>query len=363
MSDRIFNFSAGPAVLPLAVLEKAQGEVVDFRGAGMSIMEMSHRSKEADGVIKGAEQSIRDVLGVPEDYAVLFLQGGASLQFAMAPMNLYIEGKPIDVLHTGSWTKKAITEMEKTATYRLAGSTAEEKFRRLPRADEIKFSPDASYVHLCSNNTIAGTQWKAFPDAGEVPLAADMSSDIMSRRVDVSRFGLIYAGAQKNLGPAGVTLVIIRRDLADRAPEDLPAMLQYRTHIKGSSLYNTPPVFAIYMMGLVMEWVQNEGGLPAMEKRNQEKAQVLYDAIDASGFFYCPVEKADRSLMNVVFRITGDKEDLEKQFAAEATQAGLSGLKGHRSVGGLRASIYNAHPVEGVRALVEFMKRFEKKNG
>ncbi|MBE7470204.1 MAG: 3-phosphoserine/phosphohydroxythreonine transaminase [Anaerolineae bacterium] len=363
MSDRIFNFSAGPAVMPEPVLERARDEMLNFQDSGMSVMEMSHRSPEFEGILARTERGLRQAMGIPDDYAVLFLQGGASLQFSMVPMNLYLPGRPIDVLHTGAWTEKAIEEIKKVAECRLAASTEAEKFRRLPRPDEIEFNPDASYVHICSNNTIFGTQWRSFPDTGGVPLVADMSSDILSRPVDVSKFGLIFAGAQKNIGPAGVTLVVMRKELAERAPASTPTMLKYATHIKNNSLYNTPPTFGIYMIGLVMDWIEAEGGVVAIEERNEAKAKLLYGTIDATGFYTGTVEKQDRSYMNVNFRIQGSNEELEKKFAKEAEAAGLSGLKGHRSVGGLRASIYNAMPLEGVQTLVDFMREFERKNG
>lgn len=363
MSDRIFNFSAGPAVMPVPVLERARDELLNFQGCGMSVMEMSHRSPEFEGILAHAETGLRQNLDIPDDYAVLFLQGGASLQFSMVPMNLYRPGQPIDVLHTGAWTEKAIEEIKKVAEYRLAASTEAEKFRRLPRPAEIEFNPAASYVHICSNNTIFGTQWRSFPATGDVPLVADMSSDILSRPVDVSKFGLIFAGAQKNIGPAGVTVVIMRKDLAERTPATLPTMLKYTTHLKNNSLYNTPPTFSIYMIALVMDWIQAEGGLVAIEERNEAKAKLLYRAIDASEFYTGTVEKQDRSTMNVNFRIQGNNEELEKKFAKETEANGLSGLKGHRSVGGLRASIYNAMPLEGVQALVDFMVEFERKYG
>lgn len=363
MTERVFNFSAGPAVLPLPVLKTAQEELLNYRGCGMSVMEMSHRSKEFTQIIEKAEAGLRSILNISDDYAVLFLQGGASLQFSMVPMNLYLEGKPVDILHTGSWTKKAISEHKKLCDYTLAASTESENFMRLPRKEEIRLNPNASYVYMCSNNTIFGTQYREYPQTGDVPLVADMSSDILSKPIDVNHFGLIFAGAQKNIGPSGVTLVIVRKDLAERAKESLPTMLQYRTHIKEKSLYNTPPTFGIYIAMLVTEWIEQIGGLSAIDTINQEKAKLLYDAIDAHDFYYCPVHKEDRSLMNVVFRIQGNREDLEKKFANEAEKAGLSGLKGHRSVGGLRASIYNAQPVEGVKALVDFMSEFAVKNG
>jgi len=363
MKGRVFNFNAGPAVLPLPVLEKAREELLNYGGCGMSVMEMSHRSKEFEEILSRTEASLRRILRIPDDYAVLFLQGGASLQFSMIPMNLYLKGQPVEIIHSGSWTEKAIAEHKKLCEYHIVASSESEKFLRLPSWQGVAFNPNASYVYMCSNNTIFGTQFREFPDTGNVPLVADMSSDILSRAIDVSRFGLIFAGAQKNLGPSGVTLVIIRKDLVERAAKELPTMLQYRIHVKNNSLYNTPPTFGIYVCGLVLDWIEAEGGLPAIEKRNDEKARILYEAIDASGLFYGPVEKNSRSRMNVVFRVKGDNEDLEKKFVSEAAAAGLAGLKGHRSVGGLRASIYNAHPVEGVRALVDFMKEFERKNG
>lgn len=364
MSDRIFNFSAGPAALPLPVLEKAQAELLNYnQTAGMSVMEMSHRCKEFDEILDHAKKGIKKHLNISDDYEVLFLQGGASMQFAMIPMNLYIPGKPVDMINTGAWTKKAFKEVKKLAEWNLAASTEEVNFSRLPHKDEIKLDSNASYVHLCSNNTIFGTQFKEFPNTGDVPLICDMSSDIFSRKIDVSQFGLIFAGAQKNIGPSGLAVVIIRKDLAERADESIPTMFQFRTHIQEGSRYNTPPTFGIYMVGLVMDWIESQGGLEGLEKHNQKKADILYQAINESGFYYCPVDEQDRSLMNVVFRVQGDKEALEKQMVQEAESKGLSGLKGHRSVGGLRASIYNAQPLEAVEALVSFMKDFEKKNG
>lgn len=363
MMDRVFNFNAGPGALPLPVLEHAREELLDFRGCGMSVMEMSHRSAEFEGILERAERGLRRHLNVPNDYAVLFLQGGGSLQFAMAPMNLYVSGRPIDVLHTGAWTAKAIEEMKKVAVYRLAASTESERFTRLPRAEEIKWNPEASFVYLASNNTIEGTQWQSFPATGQVPLVADMSSDILSRAVDVSRFGLMFAGAQKNLGPAGVTVVILRRELAERADKSLPTLLQYRTHIKERSLYHTPATFAVYIVGLMMDWIEAEGGVAAIERRNIAKAKLLYDAIDAGRFYSCPVAKSDRSRMNVVFRIAGGRDELEKKFAVAARAAGLASLEGHRSVGGLRASLYNAVSLEAVQALVDFMREFERTHG
>ena len=361
---RVFNFNAGPGALPEEVLEEARAELLDYRGTGMSVMEMSHRSKAFEEINAAAEARLRALLNIPGDYAVLFLQGGGSMQFAMVPMNLYVKGRPVDFLHTGAWTAKAIADAERVGEVHIAASTAMEKFRRLPRAAEIRFSANASYAHLCSNNTIEGTQWREFPATGEIPLVADMSSDILSAPVDVSRFGLIFAGAQKNLGPAGVTVVIIRRDLAERGSTGLPAMLQYRTHMKERSLYNTPATFAVYMLKLVLEWVERQGGAAAMARRNDEKARLLYDTIDSSGGFYSsPVAVEDRSRMNVVFRIAGGDQAREKQFVREAESAGLVGLQGHRSVGGLRASLYNAVGRGAAEAIAAFMEDFEKRSG
>ncbi|MCG3207101.1 MAG: Phosphoserine aminotransferase [Anaerolineae bacterium] len=363
MPNRIYNFSAGPAVLPEPVLEQARDDLLDYHGSGMSVMEMSHRSKPFEAIITNAEASLRRLMAIPADYDVLFLQGGASLQFAMAPMNLYLAGNPIDVIHTGAWTEKAIEEINKVAACTIAGSGEASHFTRLPRPAEITLNPQASYVHICSNNTIFGSQWREFPATGNVPLVADMSSDILSRPVDVARFGLIFAGAQKNIGPAGITLVIVRQELVERAPKSLPAILQYRTFSKNNSLYNTPSTFTIYMVGLVLNWIEQQGGLAGMEAHNQHKANLLYRAIDATDFYSCPVAKEDRSLMNVIIRVNNGDEALEKKFVAEAEAAGLSTLKGHRSVGGLRASIYNAMPAEGVQALVNFMQDFEARYG
>jgi phosphoserine aminotransferase len=344
MSERIHNFSAGPAALPLSVLERAREELIVYDGSGMSIMEMSHRSKDFVAVMDNAEAGLRRIMGIPDNYEVLFLQGGASLQFSMVPMNLYLQGNPVDVINTGAWTQKAMVEI-------------------VPDPNRIRLDENASYVYLCSNNTIFGTQWRDFPQTGEIPLVADMSSDVLSRDIDVARFGLIFAGAQKNIGPAGVTIVIMQPELAERAPRTLPTMLQYRTHIKSRSRYNTPPTFGIYMISLVLDWIEAAGGLAAIEQRNDTQAQLLYDAIDNTKFYNCPVATNDRSRMNVVFRIRNGNEPLEQQFIEEATSAGLSGLKGHRSVGGLRASLYNAQTFEAVNALVEFMREFETKNG
>jgi phosphoserine aminotransferase len=361
---RAFNFNAGPGALPLPVLECIREELLDWHGSGMSVMEMSHRSPEFESINTAAEQKLRELLGISEDYGVIFVQGGGSMQFTMAPMNLYLPGKPVDVLHTGSWTAKAIGELKKGFLHNVAASTESEKFTRLPRREEMKFSPDASYVHLCTNNTIEGTQWTVLPDTGGVPLVADMSSDIASRPIDVKKYGVIFAGAQKNLGPSGVTVVIIRKDLAERADKNLPTLLQYRTHIKEKSLYHTPPTFAVYIVGLVLEWIESEGGVSGMQKRNEAKAQLLYDTIESSGGFYsCPVEKISRSRMNVVFRVAGGDDAVEKKFATEAAAAGLVGTPGHRSVGGMRVSLYNAVEPAAVETLTSFMREFQRARG
>jgi phosphoserine aminotransferase len=363
-AKRAFNFNAGPAALPLSVLERIREELLDWRGTGMSVMEMSHRSPEFEGIAARAEEGLRRHLAIPDDYAVLFLQGGGSMQFSMVPMNLCLPGKPVDLLHTGSWTAKALGELKKGVLHNVVASTEAQKFTRVPRNDEIKLSPESSYVYMCTNNTIEGTQWHSVPEIGSAPLVADMSSDIASRPIDVKKFGLIFAGAQKNLGPSGVTVVVVRKDLAERADKNLPTLLQYRTHIKERSLYHTPPTFAVYIVGLVMEWIEAEGGVTGIEKRNEAKAKRLYDTIDSSGGYYsCPVEKASRSRMNVVFRVAGDDEAIEKKFAKEAEAAGIVGTPGHRSVGGMRVSLYNAVPPEAVQALVSFMREFQRING
>jgi len=363
-AKRAFNFNAGPGALPLPVLERIREELLDWRGTGMSVMEMSHRSPEFESIIAAAEQKLRSLLGISDDYAVIFLQGGGSMQFTMVPMNLCLRGKPVDVLHTGMWTAKAIGELKKGVLHNIAVSTESEKFSRLPRPDEIKFSPDASYVHICTNNTIEGTQWTTLPDTGSVPLVADMSSDIASREIDVNKYGLIFAGAQKNLGPSGTTVVILRKDLAERAEKNLPTVLQYRTHIKEKSLYHTPPTFAVYVVGLVLEWIESEGGVAAIEKRNDAKARLLYDTIgSSSGFYHCPVENTSRSKMNVVFRVASGNEAIEKQFATEAAAHGLVGTPGHRSVGGIRVSLYNAVTLKAVETLTAFMGEFHRTCG
>ena len=362
-TKRAFNFNAGPAALPLSVLERIREEVLDYRGTGMSVMELSHRSPEFEAINNTAEQNLRRLLAIPDEYAVIFVQGGGSMQFSMVPMNLALPGKPVDVIHTGAWTAKAIGELKKGTPHNIAGSTEAENFKRVPRQEELKLSGEASYLYLCTNNTIEGTQYHALPQSA-APLVADMSSDMASRPVDVGRFGLIFAGAQKNLGPSGVTVVIVRKDLAERADKNLPTVLQYRTHIKEKSLYHTPPTFAVYVLGLVTEWIAAEGGLAGIEKRNEAKARLLYETIDGSGGYYrCPVDRASRSLMNVVFRVAGGDEAAEKEFAKGAARANLVGTPGHRSVGGMRISLYNAVELDAVEALVAFMREFERARG
>jgi phosphoserine aminotransferase len=361
MTQRIYNFSAGPAVLPIGVLEEAQRDLVALPDVGMSVLEISHRSKAFDEIIQGCEADIRKLAGMPNNYHVLFLQGGASMQFSMVPMNLLPAGGKADYISTGSWSKKAVKEAQRVGQVNIAASTESDNFTRVPRQDELKLNPDAAYVHITTNETIHGVEWKYDPEVGEVPLVADASSDIFGRPINVGKYALIYAGAQKNLAPAGVTLVFIRDDMLARSPQGMHTMLDYNTHVKNKSLYNTPPVFTIYVMRLVMKWLLEQGGLEATERRNQEKAKLIYDAIDSSSFYRGHAESGSRSLMNVTFRLPS--EDLEKQFVGEATKAGLDGLKGHRSVGGIRASIYNAFPKEGVEALVAFMKEFERTNG
>ncbi len=360
MTERIYNFSAGPAVLPLSVLEEAQRDLLALPGAGMSILEISHRSKTFDEIIKGCEADMRKLASIPDNYQVLFLQGGASLQFSMVPMNILPAGGKADYIITGAWSKKAMKEAQRTGQANVVASTESENFRRVPRQDELTLDPEAAYVHFTTNNTIFGTEWKAEP-AASAPLVADASSDIFSRPIDVSKYALIYAGAQKNLAPAGVTLVIIRDDMLVRSPATLPTMLNYNTHAKERSLYNTPPCFAIYVMRLVVRWILDQGGLEAIARKNEEKAALVYDEMDSGDFYRPHAERDSRSLMNIAFRLPS--EELEKQFISEATKAGLDGLKGHRSVGGIRASIYNAFPREGVETLVSFMKEFERARG
>jgi len=350
-----YNFYAGPAILPEEVLKKAQAELLDFNGIGLSIMEISHRSKDFEAVVKGAEDKVKSLLGVPENYTVLFLQGGATLQFGMVPMN-FLKGGKADYVNTGAWAKKAIKEAKLFGTVNVAGSSEDGNFNYVP--ESLKLSTDAAYVHVTSNETIGGIQWADFPDMGKAPLIADMSSDILSRRIDVSKFALIYAGAQKNMGPAGVTMVIIRNDLLEACPENIITMMSYKVHAGEKSLYNTPPCFAIYIVKLVLDWIEKQGGVSVIEKRNDEKAALLYGMIDRGDFYKGTAKPKDRSKMNVTFRLPS--EELEEKFIKEATAAGLVGLKGHRSVGGCRASLYNAMTIDGVKTLVDFMDKFEK---
>jgi phosphoserine aminotransferase len=358
----VINFNAGPAMLPPAVLDQVRGELRDYRGTGMSIMEMSHRSKEFEAVNAGAEAAFKRLLGVGTGYRVVFVQGGASTQFAMVPMNFLPPGRSADFLVTGAWAEKACDEASALGGARVAASTKHDGYRRVPRPEEIALALEPAYVHFTSNETIHGTQWHAFPDVGNRPLVADMSSDILSRPFDAGRFALVYAGAQKNLGPAGVTAVLLREAWLDAANKNVPTMLRYATHVKNDSLYNTPPSFGVYVLGLVLQWIEGLGGLPAMAERNAAKARLVYDAIDRGAGFYRGHAEADsRSLMNVTFRLPS--EALEKQFVAESQAAGMVGLAGHRSVGGIRASLYNAVPPEACRALASFMDDFARRNG
>ena len=361
MKERIYNFSAGPAILPVPVLEQAQRELLALPGVGMSVMEISHRSKTFDEIMGKADVGLRELLGIPDNYHVLFLQGGASLQFSMVPMNFLAADGSADYIITGSWGKKALKEAKRVGAVNVAATMADGGFTRVPGPEELNLNPKAAFVHFTTNETIEGVEWKREPEVGNVPLVADASSDILSHAIPVEKYALIYAGAQKNMGPSGVTLVIIRDDLLKLIPDGLHTMLNYRTHVENKSLYNTPNTCGIYIISLVCKWLKDKGGLGAMERENEGKAKLLYDAIDKSGFYRGHADADSRSIMNVTFRLPS--EELEKKFAAEATAQGLDGLKGHRSVGGIRASIYNAFPREGVEVLVSFMKAFESKNG
>ncbi|HEV3467931.1 MAG TPA: 3-phosphoserine/phosphohydroxythreonine transaminase [Pyrinomonadaceae bacterium] len=361
MTERIYNFSAGPAVLPVPVLEQAREEMLSLPGVGMSVMEISHRSKTFQAIIDSAEAGLRELLAVPEGYHVLFLQGGASLQFSMIPVNFLPAGASADYVLTGSWGKKALKEAKKQGAANVAADMADSHYNRVPGDDELRLDPGAAYVHITSNETIEGVEWKRDPEVGGVPLVCDASSNICSRPVDVSKYALIYAGAQKNLGPSGVTVVILREDMLAKIPDGLHTMLDYRTHVQNKSLYNTPNTWGIYILDLVCKWVKAQGGLEGMHRLNEEKARKIYDAIDSTDFYRGHAAREARSLMNVTFRLPS--EELEKKFTAEATAQGLDGLKGHRSVGGIRASIYNAFPPAGVDALVQFMRDFERTNG
>lgn len=357
---RVYNFSAGPCILPEEVLENAASEMLNYQGTGQSVMEMSHRSKEYEAIIQNAEALLREILNIPQNYKVLFLSGGASLQFSMVPMNLLGEGGEADYVVTGEWAKKAAEEASRFGKVNLVASSADKTFSYIPKLDKSKFNPNAKYFHITSNNTIYGTRYNVFPDTGNVTLVADMSSDILSKEIDVSKFGLIYAGAQKNMGPAGVTVVIIREDLIGNHLPNTPTMLKYKPHADNGSMYNTPPCYPIYMCGKVFAWIKKIGGLKAMEEINNKKAAILYNYLDQSKLFKGTVVKEDRSIMNVPF--VTPSEELNDKFIKEAKAAGMINLKGHRALGGMRASIYNAMPIEGVIALTEFMAKFEKEN-
>jgi phosphoserine aminotransferase len=358
---RVHNFNAGPAVLPVEVLQQVQADLVEMPGGGMSIMEMSHRSQTYEAVHEQTIALIRELLGLSDAYKVLFLQGGASLQFSMVPLNLLREGQTADYLLTGGWGQKAIKEAKKVGKVHLAASTESENFARVAAQEEIQLTPDAAYVHFTSNETIQGVQWMAEPETNGVPLVVDASSDILSRPLDAGKYGLIYAGAQKNLGPSGVTVVIVREDLLGDTPANLPTMLDYKTHVKTNSLYNTPNTFGIYIIGLVCRWIQQRGGLEGIGRLNEQKARALYDVIDESTYYRGHAQPSSRSRMNVTFRLPS--EELEKQFLREATANEMIGLAGHRDVGGLRASLYNALPLESARALADFMREFARRNG
>ncbi len=357
--ERVYNFSAGPSMLPLPVLEEAQKDLVNYKGTGMSVMEMSHRSKDFQNIIDEAQSLIRSIMEIPDNYEVLFLQGGGSTQFAMVALNLF-KNKKADYVITGQWAKKAAAEAKRFGEVNIVASSADKTFSYIPKLDKATFSPDADYFYICHNNTIYGTRYHELPDTGSVPLVADISSDIMSQYLDVPKFGILFAGAQKNIGPAGLTIAIVRKDLIGSALDICPTMLNYQTNADNGSMFNTPPCFSIYISKLVFEWVKNMGGVKELEKRNIEKANLLYSFLDNSSLFRGTVVPEDRSLMNVPF-VTGN-EELDKKFVAEAKAAGLVNLKGHRTVGGMRASIYNAMPIEGVQKLVNFMEEFEKNN-
>ncbi len=359
MVDRVYNFSPGPGTLPVDVLQQASRDVVNFKETGIGLIEMSHRSKEFMAVAENTENLLRELMEIPDNYKVLFLQGGASSQFYMIPMNLLGNGKKATYLNTGTWSKKAIKEAKLFGDIEVAYSSEEQTFNRVPTKDEYSVGQDSEYLYFVSNNTIYGTQFPEFPETDKL-LISDMSSDILSRKIDVSKFGLIFAGAQKNMGPAGVTIVIIREDLLEKTPDNTPTMLCYKTHADKGSMFNTPPCFAIYAVGEVLKWLKKQGGVAAMETRNIEKAELLYNQIDSGDYYRGHAEKDSRSLMNIPFNLP--TAELEAKFIAEATEVGLNGLKGHRSIGGCRASIYNAFPREGVEKLVAFMKEFEASN-
>ncbi len=361
MDNRIYNLSAGPAILPVEVLLEAQKDFVSYKGSGMNVMEMSHRGKIFDAIIKEADADLRKLLGIDDKFAILFLQGGATLQFSMVPLNLMPPKNKADYIVTGAWSEKAVKEGKRVGAVNIAATTKSDNYTRIPKQSELKLDPDASYVHFTSNNTIYGTEWRNEPETGNVPLVCDASSDFLHKKLDMNKYGLIYAGAQKNIGPAGVTVVIIRKDLLERSSDSLHTYMNYKIHVDNESMYNTPTTFGIYIAGLVFKWLLNMGGLDEMYRRNVEKAKVLYDAFDSSdGYYKGTTVKEDRSLMNVTYRLPS--EQLEEKFIKEASAKGFSGLKGHRSVGGIRASIYNAFPKKGVEELVSFMSDFKKNN-
>ena len=360
--ERADNFFAGPAVLPEPVLNRVREEFINFKNMNLSVIEISHRSKQWEETVDGCLNKIRNILGVPENYQILFLQGGASTQFGMIPMNIASRGGPVQLVHTGVWSKKKLAELEiQNIDHEIIASSEETGFDRVPKFDPAAVNPRAEYFHICSNETIGGVQWQEYPETGEVPLVADMSSDIMSRPLDVSKFGLIYAGAQKNIGPAGVTMVIIREDLVERVTDDVPTMLRYATHVKKNSMHNTPPVFAIYVVDMVMDWLIDQGGVQAMERRNAKKSEMIYELIDEGDFYAGAAEAGSRSAVNITFRLP--EPELGEKFISEAAELNMLGLKGHRSVGGCRASMYNSLPVESAKKLADFMREFRQKNG
>ena len=361
MEKRIYNLSAGPAILPEEVLLEAQKDLFSYKGSGMSIMEMSHRGKIFDAVIKEADADLRKLLSIDDKYSILFLQGGATLQFSMVPLNLMPPKNKADYIVTGAWAEKSVKEAKRVGTVNIAATTKSENYTRIPKQSELQLDPDASYVHFTSNNTIFGTEWRTEPEIGNVPLVCDASSDFLHKKIDINKYGLIYAGAQKNIGPSGLTVVIIRKDLLERSSDSLHTYMNYKIHVDNDSMYNTPATFGIYIAGLVFKWLLNMGGLDEMYRRNVEKAKILYDAIDASeGYYKGTTVKEDRSLMNVTYRLPN--EQVEEKFIKESLAKGFSGLKGHRSVGGIRASIYNAFPKKGVEELASFMSDFKKNN-
>lgn len=356
---RVFNFSAGPSTLPVPVLEKAAKQMLNYENSGMSVMEMSHRSSSYLDIFEKTKNLLKKVMNVPDNYKIVFIQGGATQQFSMVPLNLLKNGKA-DYIITGSFSKKAATEAKKYGEINIAYDGSENNYKHIPTQEELKLDPEASYVHLCANNTIYGTEWKYVPDTNGVPIIADMSSNILSKPIDVSKYGMIYAGAQKNMGIAGLGVAIIKEELLRKVPDSTPVLLDYQLMIDNDSMYNTPPAYAIYILGLVLEWIDDLGGLEVIEKMNIKKAELLYDYLDSSDFYICHSDKDNRSLMNVTF--TTPNKDLDAKFVKESIEAGMTNLKGHRSVGGIRASIYNAMPIEGVEKLIEFMKEFESNN-